>query len=83
MDELSIAVKTLVAKFVNSAMIPFIIARYLKKNNFVGADGLADDVFYFALISMITAPLLKIINITYIKNLLKRKILARPWRRLK
>lgn len=41
-DELSIAIKTTVAVFLNSAIVPMMIAYYVKKGNMFGMDGLAD-----------------------------------------
>ena len=55
----------------NSIAIPFTISIVFKKNIY-GIEGLADDVFYFALTNAIVTPILKVFNIAFFLNRLKK-----------
>ena len=55
----------------NSILIPILI-NLIYRENIYGVDGLANDVFFFALTNAVLSVLLKIINISFILNRLSK-----------
>jgi hypothetical protein len=65
--QVSLASKTILVMFMNSVMIP-IFVNMAYKENIYGVDGLASEVFYFALTNAILMPMMKLFNISFILN---------------
>ena len=66
-EEISLGNKTLLVMLINSILTPMLI-NMIYKENIYGVDGLAEDVFYFALTNAILSIFLKIFNISFIFN---------------
>lgn len=73
----SLAVKSILAALINSILIPIIVNYYIKVDIY-GKNGLASDVFMLGLTNSFVAPVLKIIDISYIINRLLKWWANRP-----
>lgn len=61
----ALAQKTTLVLMMNMIIIP-VLVNMAYKENLYGVDGLASDVFYFALTNAIFSPLMKIVNVNSI-----------------
>lgn len=73
----SLALKSIFAGLINSILIPVIVNYYIKEDVY-GQNGLASDVFMLGLTNSFVAPILKLIDISYIINRLLKYISSKP-----
>lgn len=62
-----LAQKTVLVLLMNTILIPVLVSLAYKENLY-GVDGLASDVFYFALTNAILSIVMKIFNVSFIIN---------------
>lgn len=73
----SLAIKSIIAALINSILIPMIVNFYIKVDIY-GENGLASDVFMLGLTNSLVAPILKLIDISYIINRLTKWWFSKP-----
>lgn len=73
----SLALKSIFAALVNSILIPMIVNYYIKEDIY-GQNGLASDVFMLGLTNSFVAPILKLIDISYIVNRILKYFASKP-----
>lgn len=78
----SLALKSILASLINSILIPMIVNYFIKAGGssavLYGEDGLASDVFMLGLTNSFLPPILKIIDISYIINRIKKWFASKP-----
>lgn len=71
-EQTSIGFKTVFATLANSIIVPLSI-HYARDRNFYGENGLAENVFYFAITNSLVGVGMKIVNFDLIFNWLSAK----------
>ena len=63
--------KSILAQLINSILIPIIVAWFIKKDLY-SEDGLASDIFMLGVTNSLVSPALKIFDIGYYVNRIKK-----------
>jgi hypothetical protein len=71
-EQTSIGYKTVFATLANSIIVPLLI-HYARDRNFYGENGLAENVFYFAITNALIGVGMKIANFDLLLNWLSAK----------
>ena len=70
-QQTSLAIKSIFAQLINSIAIPIIVASSIKKDLYSTA-GLSSDIFMLGVTNSLVAPILKIFDIGYFINRIKK-----------
>lgn len=62
---------------INTIIIPILVNYYIKQDIY-GRNGLANDIFMLGLTNSFVSPILKLIDLTYIINRIRKHIISKP-----